>query len=92
MLTGIKVAVVADSTHYALSISRVQMRPIDAAEAAAYWDSGRTGRQGRRLRGTGPGSCLHRAHEGSYSGIMGLPLFEPCNCSAGLANFPAVER
>ncbi|MCB1803335.1 MAG: septum formation inhibitor Maf [Gammaproteobacteria bacterium] len=74
VLTG--VAVVADSTHYALSISRVQMRPIDAAEAAAYWDSGEPADKAGGYAVQGLAAAFIERIEGSYSGIMGLPLFE----------------
>jgi len=59
-----------------LSESQVRFRAIDAAEAAAYWDSGepRDKAGGYGIQGLGAVFVEHL--EGSYSGVMGLPLAE----------------
>jgi septum formation protein len=51
------------------------LRRAVAAAIAAYCATA-SRRQGRRLRHPGPRRAVHRAHRGSHSGIMGLPLFE----------------
>ena len=60
----------------ALSATSVRMRPIGADEAGAYWDSGEpVGKAGAyAIQGLGAVFIEHIA--GSYSGVMGLPLYE----------------
>lgn len=59
-----------------LSVSRVRFRTITPDEAAAYWDSGEPADKagGYGIQGLGAMFVAHL--EGSYSGVMGLPLFE----------------
>ena len=59
-----------------LSESQVRFRAIGAAEAAAYWDSGepRDKAGGYGIQGLGAVFVEHL--DGSYSGVMGLPLAE----------------
>jgi septum formation protein len=59
-----------------LSASEVRFRAIGAAECAAYWRSGepRDKAGGYAIQGLGAVFVEHLA--GSYSGVMGLPLFE----------------
>jgi len=60
----------------ALSISRVHFRPLKRAEIAAYVASGEPrGKAGAYAIQSGAAAWISRI-EGSYSGIMGLPLFE----------------
>jgi len=60
----------------ALSVTTVRMRPIGADEAGAYWDSGEPAGKagGYAIQGGGARFIEHIA--GSYSGVMGLPLYE----------------
>jgi len=60
----------------ALSVTTVRMRPIGADEAGAYWDSGEPAGKagGYAIQGRGARFIEHIA--GSYSGVMGLPLYE----------------
>ncbi|MDR2215334.1 MAG: Maf family nucleotide pyrophosphatase [Nevskiaceae bacterium] len=60
----------------ALSITDVTMRRITADEAATYWASGepRDKAGGYAIQGLGA-LFVERIH-GSYSGVMGLPLYE----------------
>ena len=61
----------------ALSVSRVRFAPIDAARRSRLRRQRRAVRQGRRLRDPGRASPAWIEHiDGSYSGIMGLPLYE----------------
>ena len=61
---------------YRLSRSRVRFRPISMHEARDYWRSGepRDKAGGYAIQGQGALFVEHIC--GSYSGIMGLPLFE----------------
>jgi septum formation protein len=60
----------------ALSTSEVQFREIDPDEALAYWQSGEPrGKAGAyAVQGLG-GTFVEEIH-GSYSGVVGLPVFE----------------
>ena len=74
VLTG--VALAAQSTDYRLSASRVRFRHVEPTEAEAYWETGEPADKagGYAIQGIAAGFIEHI--EGSYSGIMGLPLFE----------------
>jgi septum formation protein len=69
-----------------LSTSEVRLRAISAAECAAYWDSGepRDKAGGYAIQGRGAVFVEHLA--GSYSGVVGLPLYETAQllAAAGL--------
>ena len=62
--------------HSALSESRVWFRVILPGEAAAYWDSGEPADKAGGYAIQGRGAIFIERLEGSYSGVMGLPLFE----------------
>jgi septum formation protein len=64
------------AVHEALSVSRVRWRALDAAEIDAYVAGGEpAGKAGAYAIQSG--AARWTAHiDGSYSGIMGLPLFE----------------
>lgn len=66
----------ADRTATRLSTSLVRFRPIAPADARAYWASGEPADKagGYAIQGRG-GGFVERL-EGSYSGVVGLPLFE----------------
>ena len=59
-----------------LSVSRVAMRPMDDAECEAYWESGEPADKAGAYAIQGLGARFIRHLDGSYSGVMGLPLFE----------------
>lgn len=60
----------------ALSESEVRFRAISPEEAAAYWDSGEPQDKAGGYGIQGLGALFVERLEGSYSGVMGLPLFE----------------
>lgn len=70
-----------------VSITEVQMRPLQADEIARYCDSGEPyGKAGAYgIQGLA-GTFIARI-DGSYTGVMGLPLFETANLlrDAGIA-------
>lgn len=74
VLTG--VAVQADVLHYRLNVSRVTFRPLSVQEAAAYWNTGEPADKAGAYAIQGLAAAFIERIEGSYSGIMGLPLFE----------------
>lgn len=82
VLTG--VAVVADRTHYRLNVSQVRFREIDRAEAEAYWATGEPLDKAGGYAIQGRAAAFIERIEGSYSGIMGLPLFETLQMLAAI--------
>ena len=60
----------------ALSLSRVRFRDIPAAEARAYWDTGEPADKAGGYAIQGRGAVFATELQGSYSGVMGLPLYE----------------
>jgi septum formation protein len=60
----------------ALCVSTVAFRVLTAAEIAAYWASGEPAGKAGAYAVQGRGAAFIRHLSGSYSGVMGLPLFE----------------
>ncbi len=60
----------------ALSTSRVTFRKISSRECDSYWNSGEPTDKAGGYAIQGLGAILIAHLEGSYSGVMGLPLFE----------------
>ena len=60
----------------AVSASQVRFRGLSAAECAAYWDSGEPRDKAGAYAIQGLGAVFVAELHGSYSGVMGLPLFE----------------
>lgn len=58
------------------STSRVRFRAIEAAEREAYWATGEPHDKAGGYAVQGLGAVFVARLEGSYSGVMGLPLFE----------------
>ncbi len=63
-------------TGVAISSSRVSFRELDAGEAERYWASGEPVDKAGAYAIQGFGAVFVRRLEGSYSGVMGLPLYE----------------
>ncbi|MBA3563435.1 MAG: septum formation inhibitor Maf [Gammaproteobacteria bacterium] len=59
-----------------LSTSRVSFRELGAAEREAYWRSGEPLGKAGAYAIQGRAAVFISALQGSYSGVMGLPLFE----------------
>ncbi len=59
-----------------LSLSMVTLRELAGAEKAAYWQSGEPADKAGAYAIQGRGGVFIEQLEGSYSGVMGLPLFE----------------
>lgn len=60
----------------ALSTSEVSFRTIAADEATAYWETGESADKAGAYGIQGLGAVFVERLQGSYSGVMGLPLFE----------------
>ena len=59
-----------------LSVSRVTLRPIDERECREYWSTGEPRDKAGGYAVQGFAAVFIERIEGSYSGVMGLPLFE----------------
>ncbi len=88
VLTGIALAGVAAG--YRLSVSEVRMRPIRPDEAEAYWACGEPADKAGAYAIQGYGARFVEHLSGSYSGVMGLPLFELFQLLEQ-AGYPAVD-
>ena len=77
----------------AVSRSRVSFRAIDRGEAERYWHSGEPADKAGGYAIQGLGALFVSDLQGSYSGVMGLPLFETGQLLTehGLAIAPAVS-
>jgi len=69
----------------ALSQTQVRMRAIAPAEAAAYWDTGEPAGKAGAYAIQGLGAVFIEEIRGSYSGVMGLPLYETARLLQSLA-------
>jgi septum formation protein len=74
VLTG--VALLGRREQTVLSDTRVVFRSISPAEAAAYWATGEPRDKAGGYAVQGRGAVFVAGLEGSWSGVVGLPLFE----------------
>ena len=70
------VALAADHEASCISTSDVTFRRLTVAECEAYWDSGEPGDKAGGYAIQGLAAIFVTRLEGSYSGVMGLPLYE----------------
>lgn len=91
VLTAVTLAGCGHAAH-ALSVSEVTFAPLSPAQVAAYVDTG-------EFEGKAGGYAIQGAAEafitrlaGSYSGVMGLPLFETARLLAGVGLGPHAGR
>ena len=75
VLSGVAL-VSADEAHSRLSVSHVRFRPIGDDEALAYWHTGEPADKAGGYGIQGRAALFIERLEGSYSGVMGLPLYE----------------
>jgi septum formation protein len=77
-----------------LSASRVRFRNVSQEECAAYWETGEPRDKAGGYAIQGFGAVFVESLSGSYSGVMGLPLFETGELlrAAGIACWGAGVR
>ena len=75
VVTGVAVRC-GDAVSTALSSTDVRFRDIDPDEAARYWHSGEPHDKAGAYAIQGRGGIFVEAIMGSYSGVVGLPVFE----------------
>ncbi len=85
VMTGVALKTPTE-TRAVLSTTDVQFREIGRDEAYRYWQSGEPCDKAGAYGIQGLGGMFVKAIEGSYSGVMGLPVFETVELlkSAGL--------
>jgi septum formation protein len=66
----------AEGVQSRLSRSEVRFRELSDAEVAAYWDTGEPQDKAGGYAIQGAGAVFVADLRGSYSGVMGLPLYE----------------
>lgn len=66
-----------------LSSSTVRFRPLAPEECAAYWETGEPRDKAGGYAIQGLGAVFIESLRGSYSGVMGLPLFETAELLRG---------
>jgi septum formation protein len=73
-----------------LSTSEVRLRGLSRAECLAYWDTGEPHDKAGGYAVQGRGAVFIEHLSGSYSGVMGLPLFETAQLleAAGVPVWP----
>jgi septum formation protein len=93
VLTAVAV-VSARRTDHATSTSRVRFARLRAAQIDAYVASGEPRGKAGAYAVQGLAAAFIRRIEGSYSGIMGLPLFETTTLlrRAGIGRFESLNR
>ena len=69
-------ALVAEYRRVRLNVSRVTFRTLSLSECEAYWETGEPADKAGAYAIQGLGAVFISRLEGSYSGVMGLPLFE----------------
>ena len=70
------VALVRDREAIQLSVSRVWFRPLSESEIDDYWRTGEPQDKAGAYAIQGLGAIFIERLEGSYTGVMGLPLYE----------------
>ena len=70
------VAVIKDTIQTSLSVSQVSFRKITPEEALLYWETGEPRDKAGGYGIQGKAAIFINDIHGSYSGIMGLPLYE----------------
>jgi septum formation protein len=75
VLTAVALANGATLAHR-LSVSQVRLRHLSRAECIAYWESGEPHDKAGAYAVQGRGALFIEHLSGSYSGVMGLPLYE----------------
>lgn len=84
VLTGVAVAAPGGRLGSRLSETRLQFKRLTEAEIEAYVTSGDWRGKAGGYGVQGPAGAFVRGLNGSYSGVVGLPLYETVNLLGGL--------
>jgi septum formation protein len=91
VLSGVAL-VSGDKEQGRLSVSHVRFRPIGGDEALAYWHTGEPADKAGGYGIQGLAAMFIERLEGSYSGVMGLPLFEAAQLLAQFGIVPLEQE
>jgi septum formation protein len=88
VMTGVAV-LASGEVKTAVSVTEVRFREICPDEALAYWHSGEPCDKAGAYAIQGRGGIFVETISGSYSGVVGLPVYETSRllCNAGLGVF-----
>jgi len=86
VLTGVAMVGPDNREESRLSVSHVTFRPTTLAERQAYWDTGEPKGKAGAYAIQGRGAVFIERLEGSYSGVMGLPIFETAELLRGFGH------
>ncbi len=75
---------------HALSVSQVTFRKISGDEAVAYWETGEPADKAGGYAIQGKAAIFVESLQGSYSGVVGLPIFETASILAEF-NIPIIR-
>jgi len=90
VLTGVALISNGD-LQTAVSLTEVQFREIHPDEALAYWQSGEPAGKAGAYAVQGLGGIFVSAIHGSYSGVVGLPIYETAELLRGAGiQLPAI--
>ena len=90
VMTGIAVRD-CDSVRTALSVTEVYFREIGPDEATEYWQSGEPRDKAGAYAIQGQAGAFVERIEGSYTGVVGLPVFETAELLRQVGIEPAAE-
>ena len=88
VLTAVALAARGSGSRLRLSASEVRFRALSRAECLAYWHTGEPHDKAGGYAVQGRGAVFIEHLSGSYSGVMGLPLFETARAAARGAGCP----
>jgi septum formation protein len=82
VLTAVALSV-GEDVSVSVSTSQVRLRPLSLEECAAYWETGEPLDKAGGYAIQGRGAAFIEWLSGSYSGVMGLPLYETAELLRG---------
>lgn len=90
VMSAVALAGADGEEHSRLSVNTVHFRAIETQEAEAYWESGEPCDKAGGYAIQGRAAVFIERLEGSYSAVMGLPLFETAELlqQFGIRAFP----
>lgn len=91
VMTAVAMVDASGEEHSRLSVSQVRFRAIGEDEICRYWHSGEPADKAGGYAIQGLGALFVEHLEGSYSGVMGLPLFETAELLALFGIQPLLE-
>ena len=81
-----------DKTQDIMSITEVTFGPVTPAQAATYWDSGEPCDKAGGYAIQRQGAVFVRTLTGSYSGVVGLPLYETADLLRLFGYSPGIDH